>query len=132
MDFKIGIFRTNAEAYTTYRGDGQGRDSYVLVGNGGLIKPDGFKNIPPRAGYQPKIRSNSTMFAGDCKPFFGAGKEATVLKYFGDGTGRDSYVVKDSGGMIPSYSSRSPDKIFYGGLRQGNPSSMRTEFDTAG
>lgn len=44
MDFKLGLFRTNTQAFTTYRADGQGRDSYVLVGNGGLIKPVGFKN----------------------------------------------------------------------------------------
>jgi len=57
------------------------------------------------------------MFAGPMKPYFGAGKEATVLKYFGDGSGRDTYVTKESGGMIPSYESTSPDKIFYSSLR---------------
>jgi hypothetical protein len=32
-----------------------------------------------------------------------AHKAATAIKYFGDGTGRDSYVVADSGGLIPKY-----------------------------
>lgn len=40
------------------------------------------------------------------------------MRYFGDGSGRDSYVVKDSGGMIPGYRDMSPDKLFYGSLRQ--------------
>ena len=52
--------------------------------------------------------------------FFGKGKEATVLKYYGDGSGRDSYVTKECGGLIPSYESTSPDKIFYSSLRHTN------------
>jgi len=37
-----------------------------------------------------------------------SGKQATVFKYFGDGSGRDSYVISDCGGMIPKYSSKGP------------------------
>ena len=30
-------------------------------------------------------------------------KEATAIRYYGDGSGRDSYVVADSGGLVPKY-----------------------------
>ena len=48
------------------------------------------------------------MLRGNFSPFKGVGKDPTVLKYFGDGTGRDSYVIQESGGMIPYYVSTSP------------------------
>ena len=57
------------------------------------------------------------MFMGNQKSFKGTGKEATVFKYFGDGSGRDFYVTKDSGGLIPPYASNSPQAQFYGSLR---------------
>ena len=47
------LARTEHIKYTTYWGDGMGRDSYVLTGNGGLV---GDKNMPatsPWTGYQP-------------------------------------------------------------------------------
>ena len=130
---RLGIYRTHHEKYTTYWGDGTGRDSYAVVGNAGLRKPESYVNTPPRTGYQPKERTTSTMYAGPHKAFFGAGKEATVLRYFGDGSGRDSYVIKESGGAIPSYTSTSPDKIFYSALRQTNAEARRTiELDSSG
>ena len=89
----------------------------MITGNGGLLKPEAYDNVAPRTGYQPKVRSNSSLYAGEMKPYCGYGKEATVLKYYGDGTGRDSYVVKESGGMIPVYKSQSPENFFYSGLR---------------
>lgn len=61
-------------------------------------------------------------------------KEATVWKYFGDGSGRDSYVIKDCGGLIPSYSGRSPQANFYQGLRHydkptcGGNGSLKNKF----
>ena len=73
------------------------------------------------------------MIAGSIQPFHGRGKAATVLKYFGDGTGRDSYVIKECGGLIPSYNSTSPDKTFYSTLRHVNTDAKRSiEFNEKG
>ena len=58
------------------------------------------------------------MFHGQLKQFSGPNKEATVFRYWGDGTGRDSYVVKDSGGLIPNYPTKAPTAGFYQGLRK--------------
>ena len=57
---------------------------------------------------------------GELKQYSGVSKEATVWKYFGDGTGRDSYVIQDCGGLIPNYSGKSPNAAFYQNLRKYN------------
>lgn len=130
---KLGIYRTHHEKYTTYWGDGSGRDSYAIVGNAGLRKPEAYVNSAPRTGYQPKERTTSTMYAGPLKSFSGYGKDATVLRYFGDGSGRDSYVINESGGAIPYYASSSPDKVFYSTLRTVNTEARKTiELDASG
>lgn len=112
------INRTSHEKYTTYWGDGSGRDSYTIIGNAGLRKPDSYVYEAPRTGYQPKLAVPSTLFAGEVKAYRGAGKEPTAVRYFGDGTGRDSYVVKESGGMIPHYKNISPQRLLEASLRQ--------------
>lgn len=114
MDKTTGV--SKQPGYTQYRGDGSGRDSYILVGNAGLVKPESFKNVAPQLGYKP-VPDRSTMFSGPVRKFHGALKEPTVWKYFGDGTGRDSYVVKDSGGLIPPYAGKAITACFYTGLR---------------
>ena len=45
-------------------------------------------------------------------------KEATAIRYFGDGTGRDSYVVAESGGLIPPFRAASSQNTFYKSLRK--------------
>ena len=76
------------------------------------------------------MNAGGQLFHGQVKKFHGALKEATVWKYFGDGSGRDSYVVKDSGGLIPEYPSRSPQSVFYQGLRNYTKSnrSLKNKF----
>ena len=49
-----------------------------------------------------------------------AGKETTVMRYYGDGTGRDGYVLNDCGGLIPKYINRGPERTFQSGLRQSS------------
>lgn len=113
---QTGLHRSSGTRYSIYTGDGNGRDSYIIVGNGGNLKPHSFSNKAPVVGYHPPKAANN-MFMGPKKEFRGTGKEATVLKYFGDGSGRDYYVTKDSGGLIPPYASNSPQAHFYGSLR---------------
>ena len=132
MDKGLGV--TTTPGYPMYWGDGAGRDSYIIVGNGGLIKPDAYNNTPPRVGYQDPPATQGGLYHGKTKQFVGPSKEATVLKYFGDGSGRDSYVIKDCGGLIPVYTGRSPQASFYTGLRKynkptvGGHGSLRNKF----
>ena len=45
-------------------------------------------------------------------------KEATAVRYYGDGTGRDSYVVQDFGGLVCNYAAENRSVgDFYKSLR---------------
>ena len=128
---RLGMHRSGHATYTTYWGDGAGRDSYAIIGNGGLCKPESYVYEAPRTGYNPRTRTGPTMYAGPMKPYRGAGKEATVFRYYGDGQGRDSYMCRDSGGLIPHYESTSPDKVFFSQLRSDKKNTT-VETDSAG
>jgi len=97
--------RTDNQKWTTYTGDGNGRDGYIVFGNGGLnelryyegSKPVGFRQSPVR--HSPKVT---------------ACKEATAFDYPPDGSGRDSYIIRNYG-LKANY--RSQFREFEKGLR---------------
>ena len=75
------MLRTHEPKYASYFGDGSGRDSYVIVNNGGLtseLKPNLMKR-PFLNTCQNRNKSPQ--------------KSAVSLTYRSDGTGRDSYVI---------------------------------------
>ena len=76
------MHRSSGTRYTIYTGDGNGRDSYIIVGNGGNLKPGSFKNSAPHVGHHPQKASNS-MLTGSAQPFVGSGKKATVYRNWG-------------------------------------------------
>lgn len=96
-----------------------GRDSYIITGNGGLVGDANMPKTSTWTGYQP-TNNTTKMFVNQNHQFRkpSGSKEATAFKYFGDGTGRDAYVVADSGGLIPKYVNKGGMKNFYNSLRQ--------------
>ena len=50
MADSASLGRTFNPKYAHYPGDGQGRDSYIMANNGGLLPPD-FKYTTPRIGH---------------------------------------------------------------------------------
>ncbi|OMJ91567.1 hypothetical protein SteCoe_5818 [Stentor coeruleus] len=101
----IPLSRTFAGKTAHYSPDGYGRDSYILTDNGGIFKK-GFitalsknhpnpNNSPPR---QPRIY-------------------AKLARYSSNGTGRDSYININSGGLLSQYGS----KPFHTTLRKWSP-----------
>ena len=74
-----------------------------MTGNGGLRGPTATQ-AEINTGYQAKANS-TRLYTNQNHQFkrLVANKEPTALRYFGDGTGRDSYVVADSGGLVPKY-----------------------------
>ena len=60
-------------------------------------------------------------------------KEAGMTKYYGDGSGRDHYIIKDNGGLIPIYKDNDYLRTFYSSLRQnskmGMPRKLMTKLD---
>ena len=97
------LARTEHVKYATYWGDGLGRDSYIVTGNGGLRSGDAVQ-AEINTGFQAKTNS-SRLYTNQNHQFkrLVGSKDATALRYFGDGSGRDSYVVADSGGLVPKY-----------------------------
>jgi len=81
--------RTYHPKYTTYTGDGSGRDGYVVFGNGGLhdlrVYNGSVKTNNWQSGYPG-------MFKGVTPK-----KDATAFDYPPDGTGRDTYVINAFG-----------------------------------
>jgi hypothetical protein len=48
-------------------------------------------------------------------------KDATAFRYYGDGTGRDSYMLQDYGGLVcNATASNKSINIFYKSLRSGS------------
>ena len=82
--------------YVNYYGDGQGRDNLVIENNGGLTTTKkggmGHQGVHLSSkGPGPKRHSPSPQ------------KHATTWYYQSDGSGRDSYVLMDNGGLRPEY-----------------------------
>ena len=115
---RLELGRTEHPKYTPYWGDGYGRDTYVLSGNGGLVGERNMPTTSPWTGFQT-TKATTALYTNQNHQFKKANghKESTALRYFGDGTGRDSYVVADSGGLIPKYVSKGALGNFCNSLR---------------
>ena len=83
------INRTYHPKYTTYTGDGCGRDGYIVFGNGGLHALRDYKGPQPASGF--KLGPNLVSYPRIPK------KEPTAFDYIPDGSGRDLYVINQYG-----------------------------------
>lgn len=96
--------RTFYPKYANYMGDGSGRDSYVILNNGGLANSDKKHMM---------WRPNKIPQSVNPRPY----KMAPALNYRSDGSGRDSYVIQNHGGLVADWRCTKPDVIFTSGLR---------------
>ena len=88
-----------------YQSDGAGRDSYIGHNSGGLIHE--FKPMINTFNLSTKINRSSNMKFRVAKRDPSDLKITnTAVKYFGDGTGRDGYVLVDYGGTVKKHVSR--------------------------
>ena len=99
--------RTDHQKFQSYYGDCGGRDTYIITGFGGLIK-EGAKGATcmgsPYTGFQtPAAPTALYINQGNQLRRSIPYKETTCMSYFGDGTGRDSYVIADYGGLVRKY-----------------------------
>lgn len=104
-----GLLRTQAPKHANYFGDGSGRDSYVVTNCGGLMDSDkhGMLNRPFRNSFRNRVAMVSPQ------------KAVMPVYYHSDGTGRDSYVIRGSGGMTSEFPiTTRADVNFVGSLRQ--------------
>ena len=88
------INRTMKTNIVLYRSNGKGRDSYIIYNNGGF-----WKNINPVIQkdftYRPTHKPNNHS----------PGKPPSIWTYRSDGSGRDSYILYNGGGLIKKFKS---------------------------
>lgn len=97
------LYRTEALRNSHYNPNGEGRDTYIFVNNGGV----------ERNKYPFSFKEESRITRRSFSP--GSPRlDAKPLKYKPDGTGRDTYIGINHGGLFSSYKKHS----FYTSLRE--------------
>lgn len=109
--------RTFNPGYASYTGDGSGRDAYIILNNGGLTRLD--------KGHMMQTKKFGPGRDGSPKPF----KPTPPFKYISDGSGRDSYVIKNSGGLVNEFKGGAADKVFLSSLRDSVKSNVRSSVE---
>ena len=82
--------RTFDPKYTHYYSDGNGRDAFINYNNGGYSIPKIFS---------PQTSTNYMRFRTASTANTSPRKDAKPFEYHSDGSGRDSYIVCNSGGL---------------------------------
>ena len=105
--------RTFKPTYVSYYGDGSGRDIQITLNNGGLTSVE--RTGMGHQGVQ--FAQFSSTVAKRVSP--SPQKDAPTFYYMSDGSGRDTYILQDGGGLRPEYDRlhKSPDVIFKDSLR---------------
>ena len=82
------INRTYHPKFTTYTGDGAGRDHYIVFNNGGLNELRDY-----RGSQYNGFNLGTNPVSNTITPK----KDATAFDYIPDGTGRDTYIINGFG-----------------------------------
>ena len=91
-----------------YFSNGGGRDGYIATNSGGLIAPIENKTTFELGTFMKSIQYKEKSPRIDSKGVY----------YHSDGTGRDSYVVVSSGGLVKAANAGEYKSTFYQQLRQ--------------
>lgn len=83
------LYRSFSPRMTLYNPDGQGRDTYINYNNGGFWG-SGVKIYKG----QPSANEINSRYHYKSQP-----KYVAPFKYWSDGSGRDGYVIFESGGL---------------------------------
>jgi hypothetical protein len=102
-----GINRTYYPKFTTYTGDGAGRDQYVVFNNGGFNSQRCYGSVGSSAAFN--MAKNGYLHGVTPR------KEETAFDYVPDGNGRDSYIIFNYG-LKRNY--KDPGKEFTSWLRK--------------
>ena len=82
------LYRTFRPSFTAYNSNGEGRDIYIQYNNGGFWKMD----ILPGQNINQYSRGSNYRFRS-------LNHRAAPFKYLSDGSGRDSYISCNDGGL---------------------------------
>ena len=112
--------RTFYPKHCHYYGDGSGRDLQVTVNTGGLVRPE-IRGMGHTGVQFSKYKSNVHRRSSPSPA-----KEATTFYYQSDGSGRDSYVLQNNGGLRPEFKVQHlGDRIFKSSLRNNQRSPLK-------
>ena len=89
----MNLNRTENIKYTTYTGDGHGRDGYIVFCNGGLHGLRKYNGSNPSTTF--KLSNSHGKVHTRNAPI--PNKGATAVDYVPDGNGRDSYIIRHYG-----------------------------------
>ena len=99
--------KTNVVLYST---DNQGRDGYITYNDGGFWK-DNIKQIKPKPDFPRQKYYNFHSLIHPAAPF----------NYYSDGSGRDSYVIKNNAGLVKEFNPLANRKVLSKYLRNNPP-----------
>ena len=99
--------KTNIVLYST---DNMGRDHYITYNNGGFWK-DNIKQIKMKPDFPRHMYSN----------FHSLIHQAAPINYYSDGTGRDTYVIKNNAGLVKDFNPLATRQILSKYLREHVP-----------
>ena len=88
MQRQVSLIRTARPRFNLYTTDGLGRDTYISMNNGGFWT----KNIK-----EIKYTPNYPVYHNE--NYHSLGHSAAPFRYYSDGSGRDTYVLQNSGGL---------------------------------
>ena len=106
---------SNAAKTIFYNSNGTGRDSYIVASHGGLVASQ-QRNVQPEKG----TMDSRDIHIKTISPVI----HSKPIHYTSDGTGRDSYIVRSSGGLFSEYVPGSVKSGFYNSLRQYDNTSL--------
>jgi hypothetical protein len=107
------LYRTEALKNSHYNPTGEGRDTYIYVNNGGVER-----NKYPYTFFEESRVTRRSFSPGSPR------LEPKPLKYKSDGTGRDTYIGSNHGGLFGNYEKHS----FYSSLREPSPVTTKATF----
>lgn len=111
--------RTFYPKHVLYFGNGTGRDMQILCNNGGLEKLD--RTNLCHNGVHLKTQNPSNFSPRQTNRGAPGFKEPPTFTYLSDGSGRDSYILKNNGGSRVDYNCKlNGDSIFRSSLRDGS------------
>lgn len=85
--------RTVKSNISIYQIDGSGRDSYISYNNGGFWKDNVISGKTKQKDCVPRKKYSLISLTRNPPPF----------KYWSDGSGRDSYISYNEGGLVQKY-----------------------------
>ena len=102
--------KSQKTSFTRHLPIGESVNTFIMCSTNQLYRPEATDHCA-----QPKVGAQFSQQSVTQRPYSGCQRESFVKKYFGDGTGRDRYIVTGSGSV--AFQDKTPDRFFAESLR---------------